>query len=72
MLYATIGGQNWQMDTWEQVSNAYLRLIQHIGRVSRAPQCKIIDAAGEIVAYVTVTGVVWSPDHNQPFFDPNA
>lgn len=69
-LYATIGGRNWPLQTWQQASDAYLSLIRRIGCVSRAPQCKIVNGDGDVVAYVAVTGVVWSPDHQEPLYNP--
>lgn len=67
-LYATLGRTRWPVSTWQQVSEAYLKLVRMAGtKHHHVPKCKIVNDAGIVIAIVARTGQVWSVDEpNSP------
>lgn len=59
-LYATVGRHAYPVDSWAQVSAAYLYAIDQAGtRLSEAPPCHVVDDRGRVVAYVSLSGKVF-------------
>lgn len=63
-LYATVGRHAYPVETWEQVSAAYLHAINAAGaHLSETPPCHIVDTRGRVVAYVSLSGKVFREAH---------
>lgn len=75
-LYATVGRDVFPVESWEQVSRAYRRLVDHLGLgASQAPPCRIINDDGITVATVSYNGRVWRGidgyvEGAAPIYDP--
>lgn len=59
-LYATVGRSIIPVESWEQVSAAYRKTIDHLGLgASQAPKCLIVDDHGTIQYHCSYNGKVW-------------
>lgn len=73
-----IGRRSFAFTSFEQVSAAYSATIGAMDYgASRTPSCKIFDASGKQVAYVSYNGRVWAGEErgwksgNTPLYAPN-
>ena len=69
ILYATIGGQRWPVETWGQVSRAYTGLLTR-ARGRPVPRCHIVNSDGIIIAHVNEVGAIYSVDPEGKLYDP--
>jgi len=51
--------RTWPVRSWKQVSEAYLRAIQACGLAAPTPACHILDEAGQVFAFVSLSGRVF-------------
>lgn len=59
-LKAKVGTREFPVESWQQVSGAYRRALDHAGLgASEAPLCLIIDDARTVIAHVSYNGKVW-------------
>ncbi len=68
-LYATIGGKRWPVETWGQVSRAYMALLTR-ARGRPVPRCNIVNGDGVIIATVDQVGAIYSVDPEGKLYDP--
>ena len=72
-LSARVGKICHPVTSWEQVSDAYLKLVSVF---PAAPPCEVVNLMGEVVGHVTCNGRVWSgkPRHidpdSRPVYEP--
>lgn len=74
-LAARIGRKAYPVRSWEQVSTAYVRAIEHAGLgASQVPSCEIINLLGNVVAHVSYNGKIWPGrqwrEDAKPLYEP--
>jgi hypothetical protein len=72
-LSARVGKICYSFLSWEEVSDAYLKLVSVF---PSAPPCEIVNLRGEVIGHVTGNGRVWPgrPRHidpdSRPIYEP--